>query len=92
MKLPKIYECSIQTCAYNQDNKCHALAITIGGPRPCCDTFLNYPIKGGTADRASVGACKVVDCKFNDKLECSATKIKVSANKCIAECMTYEMR
>ncbi|MEU6417460.1 DUF1540 domain-containing protein [Streptomyces spiralis] len=33
MDMPYINECAVDACSYNVGNACHALAITVGGPR-----------------------------------------------------------
>ncbi len=40
-KMPKVSECSVDSCAYNTQKSCHAIAITVGDPGgdPACDTF-----------------------------------------------------
>ncbi len=90
MTLPTISKCKVEECAFNRDETCHAKAINVGGPDPCCDTYFNSMELGGKAMSGSVGACKVTDCRFNDHLECSASSIAVSPGKCKADCMTYE--
>lgn len=90
MKMPMIIACTITECAYNMEKRCHALAITVGGSTPICDTFLKRAGKGGDQDSiGGVGACKVTSCKFNLKLECSASGISVSMHSGQAECATF---
>lgn len=90
MTMPKISQCNAQECAYNKNNRCHALAITVGGPEPRCDTALQSSHKGGLADNGSVGACKVERCMYNKSLECSADEICVSTHSDHAECDTFK--
>ncbi len=48
MKMPQVTECEMSECAYNKDNACHAMAITIGdGAHPRCDTFFRSAGRGG---------------------------------------------
>jgi hypothetical protein len=77
-------------CAYNQDNNCHALAITIGdGRSPDCDTFFGQAEKGGDGSGiAGVGACKVSACAHNQSLECTAGEISVGRNEDKVFCRT----
>jgi hypothetical protein len=90
IKMPMITKCKITECAYNTDMKCHALAITVGGSIPICDTFLKSSKKGGDKDaNAGVGACKVEACKFNQEFECSAESVMVSMHADQAECDTF---
>ncbi len=90
MEMVKIIECSAVDCSYNKDQKCHAIAITVGGPEPTCDTFMTAKRKGGVVDMTGgVGACKVEDCAFNQSLECSAGGIDVGMHGGHPDCNTY---
>ena len=90
--MSKIIECQVTSCAFNREKNCHAPAITIGGPPACCDTFIDSAEEGGTAIRGSVGACKMTDCLYNDDMECSAGQVKISTQKCDADCVTYRSK
>ncbi len=92
--LPKIIKCSVTDCAYNKDNKCHTLAITVGdASHAACDTFFKTSHKGGSPDlMASVGACKVENCRHNKSLECSASGINVGLHSNHADCQTFSAR
>ena len=93
MKMPMINECSMADCAYNSEMKCHALAITVGGPAPLCDTYLQSTQKGGDGDLiGGVGACKVGNCMHNTALECSAANIQIGMHAGHAECDTFSER
>ena len=91
MKMPKVTTCDMTECSYNSDQKCHALAITVGDTTcPCCDTFTDYENKGGDQSTVGgVGACRATDCKFNESLECSAPGIKVGHAHDHADCLTF---
>ncbi len=92
MEMPTITSCEITQCAYNDDNLCHAIAITIGdGAHPECDTFCPSKSKGGSVDSTGqVGACKVSACMHNTSLECSADCIRVGYVGHEADCLTFE--
>jgi hypothetical protein len=94
MEMAKVMKCDVKECAYNMDNLCHTIAITIGDDtNPMCDTFYRSSSKGGDASSlACVGACKVSNCAHNKKLECQAPGITVSYTKQEADCMTFEQR
>ena len=93
MKMPNVQRCDVVDCAYNTDSRCHAFAITVGGPTPCCDTFTDSSRKGGLPKASgNVGACKVMGCQHNDKLGCMADGIMVSRQSCNADCMTFKSR
>lgn len=90
MKMPKVSECSVASCAYNKSKQCHALAITIGDDiHPRCDTFCTCGDKAGEARSSQVGACKVAICKFNVNLECHAKSITVGSGSDEADCLTF---
>jgi hypothetical protein len=93
-EMPKVIECLREECAYNAEQSCHALAITIGdGDCPMCDTELLSLKKGGSMIMGgSVGACKVTHCQYNDSLECSAGGIRVMVHKKHADCGTFKKR
>jgi hypothetical protein len=93
MKMPMIIDCKMTECAYNTNKKCHAMAITVGGPAPLCDTFIKRGQKGGVQEmNGSVGACKVETCSFNNSLECTAEGIHVGVHADHAECDTFSPR
>lgn len=92
MKMPQISVCDATECAYNRENKCHALAITVGDSGcPMCDTAIKSQQKAGDmSSTGSVGACKTSQCEYNSSLECTAAKIKVGMHGSHADCMTFE--
>jgi hypothetical protein len=92
--MPVVDNCTADACAYNRDNSCHALAITVGdGGGAHCDTFFGISRKGGVASvTGGVGACKMADCTHNVDLECRAPAISVGAQRDTADCLTYERR
>ena len=94
MKMPVINQCDANQCAYNSDNQCHAMAITIGdGNNPLCDTAFKYSTKGGVPKlTGGVGACKVTSCMFNKSLECSSEGIEVKMHSNNAECNTFQAK
>lgn len=93
MSMPKILSCSVNECAYNKNDQCHTLAITVGNAHPSCDTFIKSPIRGGSEDlTGGVGACKVQDCGFNKALECSAPGISVAPHGGHGDCRTFRAR
>jgi len=94
MEMPKVTKCEVNECAYNVNNVCHAIAITIGGDTcPRCDTFCGFLMeaKGGdTGCIACVGACKVSSCIYNVALECQAPEISVGYKEQEPECLTFQ--
>ncbi len=91
MDMPKVKQCDITNCSYNEGGMCHALAITVGdGKNPHCDTFCDAGHKGGDSEStAGVGACKVESCIFNTSLECQASGIKVGKRQNDVDCLTF---
>ncbi len=91
--MPKVLFCNVQECAYNEQNACHAAAITVDSPEPLCDTFFQASKKGGMAElTGAVGACKNDTCVYNESFECSASGINVFKHGERAECETYTAR
>ena len=87
----KVISCDATECSFNQENRCHALAITVGGGTDHeCDTYWPASDKGGLPQVAcNVGACKVPGCKFNDKLMCTAPSITVGHHGDVVDCLSY---
>jgi len=93
MQMSEILGCNVSQCAYNRDNKCHAMAINVGGTSPLCDAFTETVAKcGDTQINGSVGSCKLKDCRFNDCLMCTATGIRVKWDNNQAMCETFAPR
>ena len=90
--LPQVHSCAATSCSYNESSACHAGAITIGGENAGCGTFVEISFRGGTDRTGIVGACHRSDCRFNDKLECTAPSVDVGARADVADCLTYEAR
>ncbi|EGJ51853.1 DUF1540 domain-containing protein [Desulfocurvibacter africanus] len=95
MKMPTVQKCSVSDCAYNTEQACHALAITIGEKPsdPLCDTFFTSSKHGGIKEAtAGVGACKSFDCSFNRDYECTASSIQVGMKQSQPDCLTFQRR
>ncbi|MBE0599588.1 MAG: DUF1540 domain-containing protein [Desulfuromonadales bacterium] len=95
MQMPKVSECSVSSCAYNDNKACHALAITVGEDpdTPICDTFFESDTPGGDKSAtAGVGACKAAECEYNADLECTAPNIEVGMQGNEADCLTFNSR
>jgi hypothetical protein len=94
MEMSTVAECNFTVCAYNNENRCHAMAINVGGPDgPMCDTFARSSIKcGSTSVAGEVGACRISGCLFNDCLECDAGQIKVRNEGEKPVCGTFKAR
>ena len=58
LEMPRVQECVVAACAYNQSGDCHAFAITIGSmDHAHCHTFVESPVRGGVDSLiAQVGA------------------------------------
>ena len=59
------------------EDRCHAIAITVGrDTSPICDTLMKAAKKGELPYmNTGVGACRVENCQFNEDLECVANSI-----------------
>lgn len=90
--LPQVTECSVGSCSYNADDACHAGAITIAGDHAHCGTFVEISFRAGLDRTGLVGACHRVDCRHNEKLECTAASVRVGAGADAADCLTYTAR
>ncbi|MBB5155995.1 DUF1540 domain-containing protein [Saccharopolyspora phatthalungensis] len=92
MEMPLVNKCTATDCAFNRNETCHALAITIGDPLHAqCDTFCSASVAGGDPDAVGhVGACKMTDCRYNVNLECQAPGITVGYEEDIVDCLTYQ--
>ena len=90
MEMTQVKSCDVGNCAYNSEQKCHALAITIGDlNNPMCDTYCQSSTKGGFEENiAGVGACKVESCAHNQSLECNCSGIEVGYKGDEADCLS----
>lgn len=89
-KMPNVLYCNVNECAYNAEDSCHAMAITVDNQEAMCDTFFNHQPKGGIRElKAGVGACKSDGCVHNRLLECTAPGIKVSRHNNKPACDTF---
>ncbi|WP_394550710.1 DUF1540 domain-containing protein [Agromyces sp. MMS24-JH15] len=92
--LPRVSECSVLGCSYNDHSSCHAAAVTIAGTPgdASCVTFIPLGSKGGLDKVVShVGACQRAECSHNDHLECTASAVRIGAGGDAADCLTYEV-
>jgi len=89
-----VASCSVEGCAFNQERKCHAKAITIGNTtNPACDTFHPSSRHINNIRRvAGVGACKTTDCVNNEDFECKDREIHVRISGGHNVCMSYQRR
>ncbi len=94
MVATKVNACSVATCAYNANDTCHALAITVGEPSPTnCATFTPRQGNQSAGSRmtvANVGACKAASCKHNKMLECTKAEINIGMTGSSVTCLSYE--
>jgi hypothetical protein len=78
LEMPEVLSCDVGACAFNDNQKCHAKAITIGDKtNPGCDTF--FATAGHTTNKqgAGVGACKVESCQNNKDYFCMRDSVRV---------------
>ena len=92
MNMASFSKCNQSTCAYNKDESCHTLGITVG-PHAECNTYVHASSKGGFPDvKSGIGACTASSCKYNDKLECQASKVDVAVDAMHADCKTFQVK
>ncbi len=94
-EMPVVSSCVVKRCAYNVENACHAKAITVGDyVNPNCHTFIEAKILHNRETKriAGVGACKTINCKFNQDFECAAENIEVGFFNGQIGCLTYEAK
>jgi hypothetical protein len=95
VEMVKVKQCDVSECAYNSQNQCHAIAITVGHgeDHPMCDTFFQSETKSSQQNMiAGVGACKISSCEYNDSLECCAPSISVGRQSEEVGCLTFKHR
>ena len=94
MEMPRVSHCEVSECSYNMDNRCHAMAITIGDSmHPHCDTMCVSDCKCSQKQNiAGVGACKTSTCVHNQSLECGAPEINVGFCDQDVDCLTFKSR
>jgi hypothetical protein len=90
--MPKVMICGVDSCTFNQNGKCRAAGINIGGPVPECVTWYSSGRKVAEENRTGgVGACKATSCIFNQSLRCIAMGIQVKKNGNHAFCNTFDL-
>ena len=88
-----VTDCQANNCSYNRYGNCKTIGITVGGPEPLCDTYINTGSKGGVVNKkARVGACKVGNCLHNEALECMSKGIQVLFQDNQASCGSFLSR
>ena len=90
----KVNACTVTDCAYNANESCHALAITIDNPSPAtCATYTpKAEGKRGGAEMtvANIGACKAANCVHNEALTCQAGEVKIGMQDGKVSCLTFK--
>ena len=94
MEMPKVSQCDVAECAYNDARLCHAIAITVGdASHPRCDTIcICEESNVNTNYNAGVGACKTIACSFNSGLECGISEVSVGYCQNEIDCLTFQPR
>ncbi|GAA5031161.1 DUF1540 domain-containing protein [Microbacterium fluvii] len=91
--LPRVSECAVAGCSYNDHSHCHAAAVTIGtsAGETECATFVPLGTRGGLDKVVThVGACKRSECVHNESLECTADAVRIGPGAEAADCLTYQ--
>lgn len=91
-KMPPVKKCEVESCYFNNEQRCRAGAITVGSGEPRCETFAQSASHSRVDTQAEVGACHVTSCRYNDQMLCEAEGIDVVVHKDHADCETYEPR
>jgi hypothetical protein len=92
MDMTSISSCNMSACAYNAGSLCHTRAINVGYHAEC-STYVHGSERGGIPEvTGGIGACMTANCKFNNKLECSAPGIEVSSHQGHADCLKFKDR
>ncbi len=92
MEMPKVTECTVAGCSYNDHSHCHAAAVTISGAGSdaSCATFIPLSVKGGLEKVVThVGACSRANCSHNSALECTAPSVRIGSGTDTADCLTF---
>lgn len=90
IEVPEVQRCEVSECAYNRQNACHALAITVGDlTGHLCDTSISMGRHTQHKGTAGIGACRAVDCIHNDDFECQADGVRIGMPGGQAECTTF---
>lgn len=89
--LATVATCGVTSCSYNHGG-CTAYAVTIGGTDSAtCGTFVSLDARGGLPVASShVGACKHLECVFNEDLMCTTDAIEIAGEN--ATCLTYTVK
>ena len=91
IRMADVAECTVPECIYNRGSRCYARAVTVGvAEGPECQTFYsgNHHAPKGE-QTAGVGACKVNDCRHNDRYHCEAERVYVGYNRNEVACLTF---
>ncbi len=92
MNMTPVSNCGMSSCAFNSKEMCHTRAINVGFHAEC-NTYVHGSETGGIKDvTGGIGACMASNCKFNDRLECTASSIGVSGHQIHADCKSFSQR
>ena len=92
IQMPQVTKCNVEDCAYNNERRCHARAITVGdadGSGHRCDTMMLSAEHCDRLEIAGVGACRATNCKHNRDFECETDVVNVEIARGRAECKTF---
>lgn len=89
MDMTSVANCNMSSCAYNSSAMCHTRAINVGYHAEC-NTYVHASAAGGLKDvSGGIGACLAANCKFNNRLECTASGIEVAGHQGHADCLKF---
>lgn len=98
--------CSVESCAYNNQKICEAETLQIGGKganwteSTCCETYRGIQeAKNGVAEVGETEEilCKVETCAYNMGNHCRLSEIEVSSHGDVSnytetDCLSFERR
>ena len=77
-KMPPVKKCEVESCYFNNEQRCRAGAITVGSGEPRCETFAQSASHSRVDTQAEVGACHVTSCRYNKSgMACELSRIEV---------------
>lgn len=89
-RMTQVGACSMSNCCYNMGNSCHTLGIMVGSHAEC-NSFIHGSRECGFNEaQGGVGTCMTSDCKFNERLMCTAPDIAVTSHNEHADCKTFQ--
>ena len=94
--MPLVSMCDVEECAFNRNQTCHALVITIDDERTrcaVCGIYVKTNRKAEVMDATGrVGVCNAQGCIYNSGFECTAYYISIGLHEGHADCKKFSLR